>query len=78
MRGIDWVPSVTLFLFDRGLDSSIGWVGTYTPDISTPGGEKWVCELTNRRGSTVLAFYFDQFDRLWQRSGELAPTHKSD
>jgi len=71
LRGLDWMPSLTLFLFDRGLPSAIGWVGTYTPDISMAGGDKWVFELSHRRESSVLSFYFDQFERLWKRSVDL-------
>lgn len=72
IRGLDWMPSVTLFLFDRGLSSAIGWIGTYTPDLATAGDAKWAFEVTEKRGKEILAFYSDQFEHLWKRSSDLS------
>jgi hypothetical protein len=68
MREIDWVPSVTLFLYDIDSPSAIGWVGPYTPDISTSSGEKWMVELAGSDASSALRFYAAQFEKLWARS----------
>jgi len=65
---IDWVPPATIFCFDAGTSSAIGWIGTYTPDLTTPANEKWVVELAAARGGSALAFYSDQFERLWNES----------
>jgi uncharacterized protein DUF4062 len=68
MKQLDWTPSCTLFLFDRGLASAIGWIGYYTPDITTPAGYRWCVEVTPNRGSTALEFYFQQFDSIWEKA----------
>lgn len=65
VREIDWVPSATLFLFDTELPTAIGWVGTYTPNISTQAGAKWVVELSKGVAPDALDFYATQFQQLW-------------
>ena len=68
LREIDWIPSVTLFLFDVGLPTALGWVGAYTPDISAAAGSKWMIQLSADRGGEALSFYGGQFDQLWSRA----------
>ena len=68
LRELDWVPPSSLFLFDSGLPTAIGWVAQYTPDISTSASEKWVVELSSHRGSEALEFYSTQFQQLWTKS----------
>lgn len=67
MREIDWVPSVTLFLFDSRLETAIGWIGMYTPDISSDAASKWVVQLSKNLAGNPLEFYAAQFQQLWDR-----------
>lgn len=67
VREIDWVPSASLFLFDSRLPGAIGWVGTYTPDLSTEAGAKWVVEVSRNHAGSALDFYATQFQQLWAR-----------
>ncbi|HTQ95207.1 MAG TPA: DUF4062 domain-containing protein [Candidatus Acidoferrum sp.] len=72
LKEMDWIFSSTIFMFDQKETEPICWVGTYTPDFSYSSKSKWFNELTAMSGSKALAFYADQFERVWLRAGDVA------
>jgi Domain of unknown function (DUF4062) len=78
LREIDWLPSSSVFIADAQGPSGIAWIGTYTPNPLTPGGDKWIAELRRDAHRDAFAFYVRQFEELWQQarlceSGETEP-----
>ena len=68
LRELDWLATSTLFMADGKLPSARVWVGSYTPDPRTPGGQKWTTELLASTHPEAVSFYMGQFEQLWKEA----------